>query len=202
MPIKGKHYPKMSEAKMGNKAHLGKPHTKEAKEKNRQAHLGKHPSKDTIRKMRESAKKSINAGRFKKGMKHTDEWKEKARERMKNNTNGFQKGDKYWLGKKRDNIREKLRLANLGAKSNLWQGGISFEPYSTDWTDTLKRSIRQRDNYTCRWCGKEPAICVHHIDYDKKNCDPKNLITLCRKCHSKTNFNKNYWKKLFLNFIN
>jgi hypothetical protein len=30
-------------------------------------------------------------------------------------------------------------------------------------------------------------------DYDKKNCDPKNLITLCNSCHSKTNFNRKKW---------
>jgi hypothetical protein len=33
----------------------------------------------------------------------------------------------------------------------------------------------------------------------RKNCDPKNLITLCKKCHLKTNHNRNYWQKLFTN---
>ena len=40
---------------------------------------------------------------------------------------------------------------------------------------------------------------VHHIDYDKKNNDPKNLISLCRKCHMKTNKNRKYWTKYFQN---
>lgn len=78
-----------------------------------------------------------------------------------------------------------------------WKGGLSFEPYTVDWTDTLKKSIRQRDKYTCRVCGKEPSIIVHHIDYDKKNCNPENLITLCRKCHAKTNFNRTFWINYF-----
>jgi len=38
---------------------------------------------------------------------------------------------------------------------------------------------------------------VHHIDYDKKHCDPMNLITLCRCCHVKTSFgNRVDWTRL------
>ncbi|TXH47080.1 MAG: HNH endonuclease, partial [Desulfurellales bacterium] len=36
---------------------------------------------------------------------------------------------------------------------------------------------------------------VHHIDYDKKNSHPDNLIALCHSCHMKTNFNRSYWKQ-------
>lgn len=52
-----------------------------------------------------------------------------------------------------------------------WQGGKSFEPYTIDWTQDLKKAIRKRDKYTCQICGKEPAIYCHHIDYNKKNCN-------------------------------
>ena len=37
----------------------------------------------------------------------------------------------------------------------------------------------------------------NHIDYDKKNCNSDNLITLCRSCHRKTNFNRENWIKYF-----
>ena len=84
-----------------------------------------------------------------------------------------------------------------GNKHPDWQGGISFEPYTIDWTLTLKKSIRERDKYTCQICGKEPATHCHHIDYNKKNCDPKNLITLCDSCHTKTNHSRDYWKNYF-----
>jgi len=85
----------------------------------------------------------------------------------------------------------------LQSKNNPnWQGGKSFEPYSVDWTQTLKRSIRERDNYICRICNQYGSS-VHHKDYDKKNCDPKNLITLCVKCHTKTNHNRDYWLDYF-----
>jgi len=35
------------------------------------------------------------------------------------------------------------------------------------------------------------------FDYDKKNNDPKNLISLCRKCHRKTSDDRNNWIKHF-----
>lgn len=87
--------------------------------------------------------------------------------------------------------------ARRGAGNPCWRGGHSHaEPYSMDWTDTLKRSIRERDHYTCRLCGAQQsnkAFDVHHIDYDKQHCDPTNLITLCHHCHSKTNVSRAHW---------
>jgi len=91
---------------------------------------------------------------------------------------------------------------NTGPQNNLWQGGISFAPYTLDWTKTLKQSIRERDHYLCRICLSpqlNKAHHVHHIDYDKKNCNPDNLITLCNSCHAKTNTNRKYWLELFKN---
>ncbi len=107
----------------------------------------------------------------------------------------------YWKGKKIPQYaRRKMRLAKLGKydgpKHPQWKGGISFEPYPVDWTLTLKRSIRERDNYVCRLCNQYATL-VHHIDYNKNNCCPENLITLCRKCHAKTNHNRNNWLKYF-----
>ncbi len=96
-----------------------------------------------------------------------------------------------------DETRIKISLKMRGDKNGRWRGGISYEPYSADWTNTLKRSIRERDKYTCLICKKEPAVVVHHIDYNKKNCDPDNLITLCRKCHPKTNSNREQWISYF-----
>lgn len=102
------------------------------------------------------------------------------------------------IGKHLSNItKKKISEANKGEKNANWRGGISFKPYSVDWTETLKRSIRERDHYICQLCGKEPAITIHHIDYDKKNCNSNNLITLCKICHLRTNFNRKSWEDLF-----
>jgi hypothetical protein len=88
----------------------------------------------------------------------------------------------------------KIGLYN-GENNPNWKGGISDYPYPEYWTKELKTKIRKRDNFVCQICGCV-GYQVHHIDYDKDNCSENNLITLCRSCHSKTNFNRNYWKKL------
>ena len=91
--------------------------------------------------------------------------------------------------------RECAGLAISGENGPNWQGGISFEPYGLEWTETLKRKIRKRDNYICA-ISREHGCVVHHIDYNKINCIPKNLITLCVSCHSKTNVNRDLWQAL------
>ena len=100
----------------------------------------------------------------------------------------FKKGQSnYWQGKKRPEIS--------GEKCHFWKGGISFKPYALDWTETLKRSIRERDHYICQLCEElqsDRAFDVHHIDYNKNNSNSDNLITLCHKCHLKTNQHRNY----------
>jgi len=126
---------------------------------------------------------------------------------------------KYWLGKRHSEATIKLlseikkkayikdpewkkRIGeqHKGEKCYFWKGGISNDPYPVDWTKSLKKSIRERDKYTCQLCmekqgGKSHA--VHHIDYIKENNDPNNLITLCTKCHAQTNHNREYWIDYF-----
>jgi len=79
----------------------------------------------------------------------------------------------------------------------------SDRQYGWDWTETLRRAVRERDNYTCQVCGKEFAPNgkqphVHHIDYDKEDNNPSNLITLCIGCHMKTSIGDAVkWQDLF-----
>lgn len=91
-----------------------------------------------------------------------------------------------------------------GEKNGRWLGGISFEPYGIDFNQNLKGAIRQRDNFTCQLCSIRQngrLFNVHHIDYSKVNNKPDNLITLCDKCHSKVNSNRNYWQDYFRRFL-
>lgn len=82
-----------------------------------------------------------------------------------------------------------------GENSHMWRGGISREPYGRDFDDELKESIRERDGYVCAVCGRcaDDCLSVHHIDYDKRNNDRNNLISLCRQCHGKTGSNRRFW---------
>lgn len=110
----------------------------------------------------------------------------------------FKKGDTPWNKGKYLTEEHKRKLSEYwkGDKCPFWKGGRSFIPYTIDWTRTLKRSIRERDKYICQICN-DYGNYVHHIDYDKKNCNPNNLITLCHSCHSKTNINRQSWIEYF-----
>ena len=75
---------------------------------------------------------------------------------------------------------------------------ISDTDYSTLFNKETKKIIFERDNYTCQNCKKRGGVLhCHHIDYLKYNTSLDNLITLCNRCHGKTNKNREYWKKKF-----
>ena len=192
-------------------AFKGRHHTKETKEKISQYNIGrKHPH---IEKTKEKISLSLIGNHRRKGKKHphTEEVKKKISKGMVGK-NIWSKGCKF-----SEETKKKISLANKGKlkpegfgkkiserqkgeKSSLWKGGISFEKYGFDWTNLLKHSIRTRDCFICQICKKNGWV-IHHIDYKKKNCNPNNLITLCRSCHAKTNFNREYWINYFNNLI-
>ncbi|HDY68443.1 MAG TPA: hypothetical protein ENH85_11705 [Candidatus Scalindua sp.] len=131
-----------------------------------------------------------------KHWKMSDIGKKNIAEAMRGEKNPF-------YGKKHSDVtKETNRQAHLGKmmreNNPAWQNGKSFELYGFDWTELLRHSIRTRDCFTCQVCKKNGWI-VHHIDYDKKNNNPDNLITLCRSCHGKTNHNEEYWINYFKN---
>lgn len=87
-----------------------------------------------------------------------------------------------------------------------WKGGISFEPYCSKFSNAFKESIREMFGRVCFLCpttekenGKK--LCVHHVNYNKDClCDDSEceFVPLCLKCHSKTNFNRDYWENLIM----
>jgi len=101
-----------------------------------------------------------------------------------------------------EQTKNKMSLARGGSKNASWLGGVSFIPYTPEFNRQLKELIRKRDDYKCHLCGIPEAetyrkLSVHHIDYQKENCLPNNLISLCAKCHVKTNTNRGYWQHYF-----
>jgi|ERR1035437_44048 hypothetical protein len=110
--------------------------------------------------------------------------------------NGFKKGHKFNLGRK--------RLDMKGENHWNYRGGINTSPYAFEFNENLKEVIRNRDRRECQLCSKtelenKRKLEVHHIDYNKENSDPKNLITLCLGCHGKTNYNREYWTNFLQN---
>jgi hypothetical protein len=144
-----------------------------------------------------------------KGAKLSDKTKQKIRlanigkklsEETKKKLSIAGKGRTAWnKGKRYSSPKQSLKMK--GSNNSNWKGGISYELYSIDWTDDLRESIRKRDNHMCQECGIQQdeldgfhkKLDVHHIDYNKYNLSPSNLISLCKNCHAKTSFNREYW---------
>lgn len=90
------------------------------------------------------------------------------------------------------------RLSHLVRHGNQPRKG----KYPAEFNRELCEAIRERDGRMCRVCGMgrgQRELSVHHIDYDKQNCDPSNLVTLCHACHMKTNVkrDRDTWRSIF-----
>lgn len=137
---------------------------------------GKHRSKETKKKMREAVTGKKN---HMYGKSHTEETKQKMHE------------------------------AQLGEKSRFWQGGISFEPYCILFNEDFKERVREYWNRKCVICNKNEKknnqkLSVHHVIYNKEACCDESLplfVALCKSCHSKTNYHREYWEKYFEDMI-
>ena len=136
-------------------------------------------SEETKRKISETLKrKGIKPPHhlspcFKDGWTRKEVFGEQVAERMK------EASIKANLGVKRSSAtRQKQRAKKLGENHWNYIDGRSYLPYTMDFTDELKETIRKRDNYTCQNCGmteEEHLIVhgqklhIHHIDYIKEN---------------------------------
>lgn len=108
----------------------------------------------------------------------------------------------YWQRKRCKKCNLIFLKSKIGENNPNWKKGVSFIPYSSEFNKELKERIRQRDNYICQNCNKtqeqqlleiRQPLSIHHIDYNKQNCKETNLITLCHKCNSIANRNREYW---------
>ena len=143
----------------------------------------------------------LNLGnQYAKGNKHTEEWKEQARQRMLGNSRGFVKGKPS----PRKGIKAGFPAWNKGIKMPD-RCGANHHYWTPDRTKAkekrnLRRSLEwtawrseifERDLYTCKECGISGVYLEpHHIipirEDETKIFDVNNGITLCRNCHMKT----------------
>lgn len=114
-----------------------------------------------------------------------------------------------------EEVRKKISqtLRNIGHKPSLyayqklpkgekhpnWKGGISpqrHREYGTKEYKQFVKSVLERDDYTCQWCGAKNGkgenikLHTHHIEsyaeYPELRFDVKNGLTLCDECHYET----------------
>ena len=163
----------------------------------------------------ETFKHKVGSTRKFKNRKHYERW-------MKNNCiDRFDHSKPIWnknLTKETDErVKKNSEATRLGVL-NLWQDPEYIEKhigknhpawidgstiiYPLEFNRVLRESIRERDDRICQLCGKieennGQKLAIHHIDYDKGNCNSDNLISLCVSCHTKTNFNREYWIEFF-----
>lgn len=183
---------------------FGKKHSEQTKEIIRQKALGHKVSEIVRKKIAKRMKSRVFLEQTKQLLSQSKKlyWMSN-RDRMRGEKNPMalatnrekvaRKKKKYWT----EHCNE-----IVGERNPNWNGGKSFEPYSPEFTEVLKRSVRQRDRYQCRRCGADEdglgyALSIHHINYNKKDNQPENLTSLCKACHSKTNFDRMIWKRLF-----
>lgn len=149
-----------------------------------------------------------------KNKHHLEETKRKIGEKSKGNKNnlgkhwkiknlGNRKGLKNHLGHKHsEETKKKIREARkkqVGDKSPTWKGGITpinIKIRNSKEFILWRKSVFERDNYTCIWCGIKSgngkAIILHadHIKpfalFPELRFAIDNGRTLCIDCHKKT----------------
>ena len=210
-PFYGRKHSKKSKERM-SKSHKGKIMSEEVKKKMSKDRKGKMPWNKGIPCSEEQKEKiSIsNKGHkaWNKGVPCSDETKRKiSNSHKKENLSdesrkNISEAKKGKIASKKSKIE--MSKAKKGKNNPSWKGGISFLPYCEKFNNKFKKSIREKFNRECFICGiteekNGKKLCIHHVNYDK-DCLCNNLkcyfIPLCISCHTRTNFNREFWEKL------
>jgi len=137
------------------------------------------------------------------GMHHSKKSKQQIRD-SNYHTNIEGKNNPFYGKKHKLESREKISLSN-GGSGNL---EVGWNDYPLEFNDILRNKIRKRDN-ACqgRSCSMTRGLHftvykrnleIHHVDYNKHNCEESNLITLCKRCNIQANKDKIFWQKYYM----
>lgn len=168
------------------------PHTKETKRKISRALKGHSHSEQTRRKISQTLKKKGIVPPSRKGEKMPDNAKKKISEANFARREEISKATKEWWCKNKH--------TRTGENHPLYGTGKTRIYCPLWYSDEFKELIFERDEYKCQNpdCEGTTEILVrHHIDYNKQNCHPSNVITVCQSCNAKANWNRDFWKILY-----
>ncbi len=103
-------------------------------------------------------------------------------------------------------FRKAFGESRRGAKHPCWNGGSSHKDYDPEFMRTIRYSTKCRDSYRCQLCHvrkKRSELHSHHIDHDKDNSDPMNIVTLCRSCHGRVHRKalRDAWRRVLQNLV-
>ena len=124
------------------------------------------------------------------GKHHTDETKRKISKSAKNLT---------------DETRIKISCASQGINRNEWNGFVKEQKYCLLFNESFRQKIRDRYHNKCFLCNKtqKHKLSVHHVNYNKDclcngGCE---FVPLCKGCHGKTNYNRQYYEDLIMGYL-
>jgi len=157
--------------------------------------LGKHHTAESKAKM----------SKARKGVKFTKEHREKISEALmgrKFSAESRSKMSEAQIGKKASTkTRRKMSESRRGKNNSKWSN-------PSELTSEYLQAIRCRDNFTCQFCGcknksKHRKLDTHHIDDNRHNNYPDNIITLCQLCHQDTTRigDKEAWRRVYTNLM-
>ena len=102
----------------------------------------------------------------------------------------------YWL----EDVAIDIRVLTDGYKSYSWQ-----YKKSNRLDENIRKAVILRDGCKCKECGKSNCLLeVHHIKPRRLNGSNtiSNLITLCEKCHQKTEGNEEKYMQHYFSMLN
>lgn len=191
---------KMSESGKGkvpwNKGQRGKVLSEETRKRMAKAHIGKILSKETKRKI----SKRIKGNTPWKGKRHSEETKRKLSKLKSGKNHPFfgkrGKGTPNWGKGHSEESKKRMSESSSGVNHPRWKGGIKMCPYSFGFNENLREKIRNQFNGECVISLQKEArkkLSVHHINGDKNDHRPENLIPLQGWAHSMIHADEEFW---------